>query len=397
MLRLPNDPADRRGHRLRVAALAGAATLSLGLGGAGVLALGADAPAPATARVANYQAGTTATDGKLCPERAVVGTDQNAADGVALLSVAGQDTAETELSVADVAELANLAVVTVTNSTADLGAQAVPVGAGSGFIVDDEGHVVTNEHVVDGADELTVQFFDGTSVPATVVGRDEVQDIAVLELDLSEGEEVPGVIAFGDSDIVRPGERVVAIGSSLGQFTNTVSDGTVGAVGREFGRASNLIQHDAEIYPGNSGGPLLNLAGEVVGVNFAGVGGGQSPIDVVPARIGFALSANEVEEVVDQLIATGEVVRPYLGIVGEALDGGQQVREVQAGTPADEAGLRQGDLITAIDGEDLDGRTPFIDLLLDRAPGDTITLTIERDGDERAIEVTLTQRPADLQ
>ena len=400
----PDDLAGRRGRTLRGAALTGAAALSIGLGAAGVVVLGADESAPATTatRYGALQVTTPEAGGANCPDRD--GDTNDAVDEVALLSVALQDAPSTtdaadgsELSVADVAERANPAVVTVTNESTDLGAQAVPVGAGSGFIIDAEGHVVTNEHVVSGADELTVQFFDGTEVPATVVGRDEIQDVAVLRLDLSGGEEVPGTVAFGDSDAVRPGERVVAIGSSLGEFTNTVSDGTVGAVDREFGPASNLIQHDAEIYPGNSGGPLLNLAGEVIGVNFAGVGGGESPIDVAPARLGFALAANDVREVVDQLIATGEVVRPYLGITGEAGDDGQVVVEIQAGTPADEAGLQEGDLITALDGQAIGGDTSFLDLLLERAPGDTVTLTVERDGAEQEIEVVLAERPADLQ
>lgn len=396
MPQTPDDHTERRGRSLRAAALAGATALSLGLGAAGVLAFDAADPAPAATGYAAFQATSPETGDEGCPERdrAVVGAEQ-----VSLLSVAVQDTAtgaEAELSVADVAERANPAVVTITNSSAELGAQEVPSGVGSGFIIDAEGHVVTNEHVVSGADELTVQFLDGTSVPATVVGGDELQDIAVLQLDLSDGEEVPGTVAFGDSDAVRPGERVVAIGSTLGEFTNTVSDGTVGAIDRELGSTSNLIQHDAEIYPGNSGGPLLNLAGEVVGVNFAGVGGG-SPIDVAPARIGFAIAANEVRDIVDQLIANGEIVRPYLGITGESTDAGQQVIEVQSGTPAEEAGLESGDLITAIDDQPLDGQTSFLDLLLERAPGDTVSLTVERDGDEREIEVVLAERPDDLQ
>ncbi|MDP9365075.1 MAG: S1C family serine protease [Chloroflexota bacterium] len=401
----PDDLAVRRGRSVRVAALAGAAFLSLGLGAAGVLALDGDGPVPTASRFAAFQVTTPEAGTKECPERNGNREVGDAGPEVALLRAAAQDAGaatqpsdvSADLSVADVAEQTNPAVVTITSESEGFGAQQVPVGAGSGFIVDAEGRVVTNEHVVDGADELSVEFFDGTTVPATVVGRDEIQDIAVVQLDLSGGQEVPGTVAFGDSDAVRPGDRVVAIGSSLGEFTNTVSDGTVGAVGRELANFQNLIQHDAEIYPGNSGGPLLNLAGEVVGVNVAGVGGGDSPIDVAPARLGFALAANDVREVVDQLVATGEVVRPYLGIVGDPTDDGQVVVEVEGGTPAAEAGLEAGDVITAIDGQALDGQTSFLDLLLERAPGDTVALTIERDGAEQEIEVVLAERPADLQ
>jgi S1-C subfamily serine protease len=146
----------------------------------------------------------------------------------------------------------------------------VPVGTGSGFIVDEEGHVVTNAHVVDGAQELMVALADGTEVPATVVGSDALLDVAVLELDLPAGESVPGVATFGDSSALRAGDQVIAVGNALGSFPNTVSEGTVNGTDRAFpneGGLTTMIQHDAEIWHGNSGGPLLNLQGDVVGVN----------------------------------------------------------------------------------------------------------------------------------
>ncbi|MCC7023760.1 MAG: trypsin-like peptidase domain-containing protein, partial [Thermomicrobiales bacterium] len=143
----------------------------------------------------------------------------------------------------------------------------VPIGSGSGFIVDTAGHVITNAHVVDGAQELKATLTDGTEVPATLVGRDDLLDVAVIKLDLPAGTQVPGVIAFGNSDSLRAGDEVVAIGNALGSFPNTVSEGTVNAVNRAFPDESGLttmIQHDAQIWHGNSGGPLLNLKGEVV-------------------------------------------------------------------------------------------------------------------------------------
>jgi S1-C subfamily serine protease len=147
--------------------------------------------------------------------------------------------------------------------------EVIPVGTGSGFIVDDAGHVVTNAHVVSGAEKVTVYFADGTEIPATVVGSDELLDVAVLELDLPAGTSLPGIATFGDSGALRAGDDVIAIGSALGEFANTVSKGTVNAVGRAFpsdGGLTDMIQHDAEIWHGNSGGPLVNLRGEVVGV-----------------------------------------------------------------------------------------------------------------------------------
>src|SRR5918993_863594 len=167
----------------------------------------------------------------------------------------------------------------------------VPAGTGSGFIIDELGHVVTNAHVVAGAEELTVALADGTEVPATVVGSDDILDVAVLELDLPAGVAVPGVAAFGDSSTLRAGDQVIAIGNALGSFPNTVSEGTVNGTDRSFpseGGLTTWIQHDAEIWQGSSGGPLLNLQGEVVGINTAGIGSGMVGVDIGSADRAFA-------------------------------------------------------------------------------------------------------------
>lgn len=396
MSQTPHDPDARDGRSIRAAVLTGAAALSLLLGAAGALALDTDASPSSLGRLVAAQASPPGAAGRDCPWR----TGDEAATLLGFNATApslGQTSpapAAGDLSVADVAERANPAVVTVTNLSDAFGGEPTAVGAGSGFIVDAEGHVVTNDHVVAGATELTVELLDGTRLPATVVGRDSVADIAVLQLDLSGGEELPATLDFGDSAALRAGERVVAIGSSLGELTNTVSDGTVGAVDRDFYDYTDLIQHDAEIYPGNSGGPLLNLRGEVVGVNVAGVGGGQAAT-IAPARIGFALDGNAVQEVVDELIANGVVSRPFLGITGGPTDAGHEVVEISpADGPAAEAGLEVGDVITAIDGEAIGGRTSLADLLYEREPGETVALTVDRDGAEQEIEVVLGERPA---
>jgi 2-alkenal reductase len=309
--------------------------------------------------------------------------------------------AEGELSVADIAERVNPAVVTITNmqqlsQRGNDDESAVPVGSGSGFIIDAQGHVVTNSHVVADAVELSVEFHDGTTVSATVVGQDEMQDIAVIQLTLTDGVELPGIVPFGDSSLVRPGDRVVAIGSALGEFTNTVTEGTVNAVGRSLGGygLSNLIQHDAEIWHGNSGGPLLNMKGEVIGVNSAGISDEAADSAIDPARISFAVAINPARELVDVLIVNGFVARPYLGITGQPDADGHLVAEVVADGPAATAGLEPGDVITAIDGEQLGRRTNLIERLFEHEPGETVTLTIERDGEELTIEVVLGERPA---
>lgn len=274
--------------------------------------------------------------------------------------------------------------------------ELVPVGAGSGFIVDEEGRVVTNAHVVAGAEALTVALQDGTEVPAEVIGSEPLIDVAVLKLDLPAGQPAPGVAKFGDSSALRAGDEVIAIGTALGAFPNTVSQGTVNATNRPFpneGGLTTMIQHDAEIWQGNSGGPLLNLQGEVVGINTAGIGSGMFGADTGAADMGFAIEGNTVCAAAAELLANGEIVWPYLGIQAEAGSEGQTVIEVVEDGPSDAAGLEAGDVITALDGEDVGRDTTLLDLLFSRKPGDEVTLTVDRDGATETFEVTLGERP----
>ncbi|MGH2535028.1 MAG: S1C family serine protease [Thermomicrobiales bacterium] len=332
-----------------------------------------------------------------------------------------QSTDTIERSVADVAEQANLAVVTVTNLQAiqdPFGRGSTdeprPVGAGSGYIIDEDGHVVTNAHVVAGGAAFEVLFSDGTTAEAELVGVDEFQDVAVLKLNLDAGQSVPGTVSFGDSDAVRAGDHVVAIGSPYGEFTNSVTDGTVNAIDRALETPGgydlpNLIQHDAPIFPGNSGGPLLNMDGEVIGMNVAKAFPRVMNSSATDSNFGFAIESNAVRALVEQLIEDGTANRPYLGIQGrEVVEGvqgvsnwgevaGHEIVNVEPNTPAAEAGLRAGDVITAIDGEEIDDDTSLVEILIfGRAPGDTVELTIDRDGDEQAVAVTLAERPTDL-
>ncbi|MGH2616672.1 MAG: S1C family serine protease [Thermomicrobiales bacterium] len=272
----------------------------------------------------------------------------------------------------------------------------IPVGTGSGFIVDEEGHVVTNAHVVDGAQELMVALSDGTEVPATVVGSELMLDVAIIKLDLPAEEAVPGIATFGDSSALRAGDQVIAIGNALGSFPNTVSEGTVNATGRAFpseGGLTTMLQHDAEIWHGNSGGPLLNLQGEVVGVNTAGIGSGMMGIDSGRADMAFAVEGNTVCSAAAELLASGEIVWPYLGIQGEASAEGQTVVDVVADGPSEAAGLQVGDVITGFDGQEIDRQHSLLDLLFGREPGDVVTLTVERDGAVESFHVTLGERP----
>jgi 2-alkenal reductase len=274
--------------------------------------------------------------------------------------------------------------------------QLVPVGAGSGFIIDQTGIVVTNAHVVAGARELHITFMDGTDAPAELVGHDDLIDVAVLKLDLPAGKTVPGVVSFGDSSTLRPGDEVVAIGTALGEFPNSVSDGTVNALHRSFAGAyglSRMIQHDAEIWHGNSGGPLLNLRAQVIGVNAAGIGGSDMGSDTGAASMAFAVDGNTICNAASQLVATGSIAWPYLGIQGEQTDAGQAVADVSAGGPSEAAGIQAGDVITEFDGQKIDSQHTLLDLLFNHQPGDVVDVTVERDGGVHTFQVTLGERP----
>ncbi|MGI8475150.1 MAG: S1C family serine protease [Thermomicrobiales bacterium] len=310
-------------------------------------------------------------------------------------------------SVAAVAKQANPAIVTVINlqaaqdpSAGQTSTTPQAVGSGSGYIIDAAGHVVTNNHVVEGGAAFQVEFADKTMVDATLVGADPYQDVAVLKLTLKSGQKVPGTVAFGDSSTVQTGDPVIAIGTPFGEYQNSVTIGIVNGVDRSLDegngfRLPNLFQHDAAIYPGNSGGPLLNLNGEVIGMNVAKAVDPTQGSRQATTSIGFAIEGNAVKSVVGQILKTGSVARAYLGIRTQPTAAGQGVVSVDAGTPAAKAGLQSGDVITAIDGKTIDSQNPFGDqLVFDHKPGDKIELTIQRNGAEKTISVTLGARPA---
>jgi 2-alkenal reductase len=276
----------------------------------------------------------------------------------------------------------------------------VPTGSGSGFFLDVDGHVVTNEHVVNGGVAFTVALYDGTEVPATLIGADANSDVAVLKID----SPVPAVADIGDSASLLPGQPVLALGSPLGTFTNTVTEGIVSALGRtvpdEDGGPEllNLIQHDAAINPGNSGGPLVTLAGEVVGINTLGIIDAQG--------LFFAVPAETVERVTQELIAEGSVDYPYLGVVLVPLDEqtivqwalpveeGFYVQEVVPDSPSEQIGIQVGDILTAVDLERVGEHLSMVGALFQYKPGDQVQLTVQRGLVTMRLDIVLAERPA---
>ncbi|MFD3162721.1 S1C family serine protease [Herpetosiphon sp. NSE202] len=272
--------------------------------------------------------------------------------------------------------------------------------SGSGAIINEDGYIITNNHVVEGQNRLQVIYSDGTSHNAELIGTDAFSDIAVIRV----LDAVPATISLGNSDELKPGETVVAIGSPLGKFQNSVTVGVVSALDRTIDRMEGLIQTDAAINHGNSGGPLINLKGEIVGINTLVVRGDIGSIDEAQG-LGFAVPSNIVREVSDTLIANGQVVRPYMGIsyellspetaeLGIANDKGAFVTKVDEGTPARRAGVSRGDIILAVNGEEITQRHSLQRLLLQYKPGDTVTVTIERNGQQQEVQITLTERPS---
>lgn len=266
------------------------------------------------------------------------------------------------------------AVVTV------IGREREGIGSGSGFFISSEGYVVTNNHVIENAQELAIIYAEGGTAPATVVGAAPEFDLAVLKV---EGP-VPAVVEWGDSADLPLGTNVIAIGSALGRYQNTVTAGVLSGFDRELGGLHGLLQTDAAINQGNSGGPLINLAGQVIGINTLVFRGGFTQAE----GLGFAVSSNVARGVVQQLLETGQVNTPSLGIRYQELNQGVLLGDILRGTPASQAGLQAGDIILTIDGQQVDNRHPLISFLLDHAAGDTVTIEVLRD--DATFETTLT-------
>ena len=273
--------------------------------------------------------------------------------------------------------------------------------SGSGFVVSKDGYVVTNAHVVDGASAVTVKIGDGETNTARIVGKDDSSDIALLKIDAGSQNLVP--LALADSDELHVGDPTNAIGSPYG-LQRTLTTGVVSALDREINAPngfsiSGVIQTDAALNPGNSGGPLLDSAGRVIGVNSqiesTGSSAGGSASN---SGIGFAVPSNTVSNVVKQLLEDGTATHAYLGVqTADATGGGARVASVVDGGPAADAGLRAGDVLKAVDGHEVEDSSSLSTLVGEHSPGDEVTVTITRGGDEQTLQVKLTDRPASVQ
>jgi len=311
---------------------------------------------------------------------------------------------EIQTTITDVVNEVEPAVVTVMGTISGIqtffGYTSDQEVSGSGVIVSEKGFIVTNNHVIEGADSISVIFNDGTEKEALLINKDVFADLAILKVDGA----MPGVATIGNSDLLQPGETVIAIGSPLGTFRNSVTVGVISATGRTldtgFGYTmENLIQTDAAINSGNSGGPLVNLAGEIIGINTLVIRGGNTSTSA--EALGFAIPSNTVQMISNLIIQTGYFSRPSIGAEYQNItpriaaryqlpsDYGVYITNVESGSPALQAGLQIGDIIIKINDDEINETNSFINVLFKYKPQDTVSLTFIRENETRLTEITL--------
>jgi putative serine protease PepD len=307
----------------------------------------------------------------------------------------GANIASTDLTVGQVAKTAIKSVVEVDatssgdGSTFPFGNNGSQSAEGTGFVYDAKGDIVTNQHVVSGASTVKVKFSDGSTYTATVVGTDSTTDIAVLHVNAPSSKLNP--LTLADSTKVSVGDGVVAIGNPFG-LDGTVTSGIVSAVGREISSPDDTpiegaIQTDAAINHGNSGGPLLDLHGEVIGITsqIQSEGGGND-------GVGFAVPSNTVKSIAAQLISNGKAQHALLGVTPADTANGVRVATVRAGSAAADAGFKAGDVITAVGSTRITGSAQLREIIAGHQPGDGLTLTIKRNSSTKTVHVTLGTR-----
>ncbi len=353
-------------------------------GGSGLV--GAVAGGAVVYQVVSKNATTATTPVSLSASAAPIGQSNPGAT----LSV---DTTDVQTNITRSVRAIAPAVVTVVGTIPSQNSFFGPTGetqvSGSGVFISTSGYLLTNNHVVDQVKDVNVILSDGRQEKATVVGTDAYADLAVLKT----ADPAPAAATLGNSDVLDPGEMVIAIGSPLGDFKNTVTVGVVSATGRSIDtgqgyQIENLIQTDAAINAGNSGGPLVNLAGEVIGINTLVVRNSGS--GAIAEGLGFAIPVNTAKVVAEQIIAKGYVSRPYLGIRWQQVtpdvastyslpaQWGVYLTQVASGSPAAKAGLQRGDIIARVGDTALDETHDFLNLIFQHKAGDTVELGLYR-------------------
>ena len=295
--------------------------------------------------------------------------------------------------------------ITTSITTNYWGYQTTAAASGSGFILTADGYILTNYHVIENSNSVKVTMYDGASYDATIVGYDESNDIAVLKIDATGLTPV----VLGDSDELNVGDSVVAIGNPLGELTFSLTAGMVSALNREVtfsnGLRMSLIQTDAAINSGNSGGALFNMYGEVVGITNAKYGSSSSSSGTASIdNIGFAIPIDDVRSIVESIIENGYIVKPYVGVSVTnvssesqqlGLPQGAAVAEVVADSPAEASGLQVNDIITAVNGTAITGSTDLVNTVKGAAIGDELTLSVYRQGKEMELTLTVGEKTQD--
>ena len=373
----PKDKKHSRGLALGLCGVAAACLLFAGGAVVGNMAFGGNA---------NSDSGTSASTSDSAPTLQINSKPESDSSN----SSDNYDTAD-GMAGEDIYKKVNPSVVSVISTTSE------GTGSGSGVIMSKDGYIITNNHVVDGAQSVSVQLSDGTSLDAEIIGTDEQTDLAVIKVtptsDLTAAE-------FGDSDELEPGEYAYAIGSPGGvQFANTITGGRISAINRDLtvnDRVMTLIQTDASINNGNSGGALINKYGQVVGITSAKLSGNAFGSATVEG-MGFAIPINTAKDIVDELIQNGYVSgRPSIGITGqnvESADGkvsGVQVYSIDSRAKAASEGLQVGDVITAVDGTPTPDMDKVNELKQDKKAGDKLTLSVYRISTGKTLNITIT-------
>ena len=336
------------------------------------------------------------------PQTVVVQATDTDADTLQVIDVSNtQIESDITKAVEDVGPAVVTVVGTITGQVDFFGRVSSAQTSGSGVVISKDGYVLTNNHVVEGAEQLTVILNDGTEYPAEVINTDIFADLAVL----STNTQMPVAATLGNSDNLKPGETVIAIGSPLGDFRNTVTVGVISATNRSLDTGNGyqmegLIQTDAAINQGNSGGPLINIAGEVIGINTLVVRGSDST-STVAEGLGFAVPSNTAAVISEQIITTGYFARPYLGVSTQTIspainhrynlgtDYGEYIMEVGSNSPAERGGLQPGDIITKIGDLEITEENPFVNILYTFSPNDVVPVVFMRDGQLMQATITL--------